>query len=224
MAFHNIFSSSKEPKTPKPIIIIDHREKNSLVPSFLVKQGFQIQFQQLEVGDYLINNFLIERKSIGDLQSSIINKRIFQQIQQLNSQSYQPLLIIELTTGFEAIIHENALRGFFLSLSQENKIPYLFTKDEKDTSIYLSLLAKRNSNKEISLRPSMKFKTKEERMQFILEGFPGIGPKTAKKLIEKFKTLKAVFNASESELQNILGKRTEDFIALLSVQYELKDQ
>jgi len=34
----------------------------------------------------------------------------------------------------------------------------------------------------------------------ILEGFPGIGPSTAKALLKKFKTIKAIINANEKDL------------------------
>ena len=47
--------------------------------------------------------------------------------------------------------------------------------------------------------------------QFIIEGFPGIGPMNAKKLLERFKTIKEIVNASEEELKEILGKKSEVF-------------
>ena len=46
-------------------------------------------------------------------------------------------------------------------------------------------------------------------MQVILEGFPGIGPKTSKKLLKEFKTIQNVVNASEEDLKRILGKRAK---------------
>ncbi len=58
-------------------------------------------------------------------------------------------------------------------------------------------------------------KTKREQKKYILEAFPNIGPKTAKRLLEKFKTLSAVFGAAEEELAEILKGRTKDFGSLL---------
>jgi len=52
-------------------------------------------------------------------------------------------------------------------------------------------------------------------LQFILEGFPGIGPTTAKKLLKKFKSIKKIINASEEELKEILGKKTETFLKII---------
>lgn len=63
----DIFSKPKrireeKPKQERQRIIIDYREKNSLVASTLVELGFEIQFRELKVADYLVNNVAIERK------------------------------------------------------------------------------------------------------------------------------------------------------------------
>ena len=58
MAFFNIFTKKKE-NSQKVRILVDNREKNSLVPSELIKMGFQIEFQQLPVADYIINNIVV---------------------------------------------------------------------------------------------------------------------------------------------------------------------
>jgi len=218
MPFHNIFSKEKETIENKIKIIIDNREKQSLVASQLANLGFQIEFQQLKVGDYLVNDVAVERKTINDLKSSIINKRIMSQLIELK-QYPKNILIVEGISNediYSGIIHENALRGFLLSVALEFQVPLIFTQNEEDTARYLSVLAKKSPKKDFSLRASKLFKSKEERLQFILEGFPNIGPVTAKKLISQFKSLKSIINASEEKLKPILGSRTKDFLDLLS--------
>lgn len=222
MAFFNIFSKSKKSKqikeTPKVKIIIDNREKNSFVASELVNLGFEIEFKQLPIADYLVNDVAIERKTISDFKSSIINKRIIKQLQELKQYPKNLLILegIQEENIYEGIIHENAFRGFLLAVALEFQVPVIFTQNEQDTAKYLSVLAKKTPNKEFSIRPSKITLTKPERLQYILEGFPNIGPVTAKKLIKKFKSLKNIISASEEELKEILGKRTEDFTRLLS--------
>ncbi|MEK6889399.1 MAG: ERCC4 domain-containing protein [Nanoarchaeota archaeon] len=216
MTFYNIFSKKKNPEEnketkEKQTIIIDNREKQSLVPSELTSLNFQLKFEQLQVGDYLVNNTIIERKTFADLQSSIINKRIFEQLSNLKDK--QSLLIIEGKSNL--FIHENALRGFLLSLATEFKVPFVFSKDEKDTALFISVLA-RKEKKEISLRFSPKLQSKSEIQQFILEGFPNIGPSTAKALLKEFKSLSAIFTANEEQLKPILKSKTKDFKDLLS--------
>ncbi|MDP1728897.1 MAG: ERCC4 domain-containing protein [archaeon] len=216
MTFHNIFSKKPLKEKPKLKILIDNREKNSLVASYLAKD-FIIEFQQLPIGDYIVQEVAIERKTISDLKSSIINKRIFSQLQELK-QFPKHLLLIEGISEediYSGTIHENALRGFLLSVALEYQVPIIFTKDSKDTASYLSVLAKKTKKPESSIRPSKIALTKEEQIQFILEGFPNIGPTKAKKLIEKFKSLKNIFNTSEEELKEILGVRAKEFKDLI---------
>ena len=54
----DIFSKRKESikNFEKPKIIIDYREKNSLVASELSHLGAEIEFKELKVGDYIIKN------------------------------------------------------------------------------------------------------------------------------------------------------------------------
>jgi ERCC4-type nuclease len=220
MPFHNIFSKektkNKEENQKKPKIIVDNHEKNSLVPSFLCKLGLNIEFRDLKVADYIVNNIAIERKTIPDFKSSIINKRLLFQLREIK-QYPNSLIILEGISShniYEGIIHENAFRGFILSTILEHKIPLVFTESEEDSAKYLSVLAKKTEKSEISLRQKIPL-TKDEQKQFILEGFPGIGPATASKLIKKFKSLNNIFKASERELEEILGKKAKDFIRLL---------
>ncbi|MEK6910878.1 MAG: ERCC4 domain-containing protein [Nanoarchaeota archaeon] len=216
MTFFNIYSSEKTPKKEKVKIIIDYREKNSLVPSELMALNFEIQFQQLPLGDYIVNNTIIERKTLSDLQASIMNKRIFFQLTDLSQTN--SLLIIEGNKETSTnIIHPNALKGFLLSLSTEYKVPFIFSENEKDTALYISLLARKPINKEISLRQTRSFLSEEEQKQFILEGFPGIGPSTAKKLLKEFKSLKNIFNASQEDLEKIIGKKAFAFFKILNI-------
>ena len=75
-------------------IIIDYREKNSLVASYLIKENFNIEFKELKIGDYIVKDTIIERKTIPDFISSIINGRLLKQLEDLK-QYENKLLIIE---------------------------------------------------------------------------------------------------------------------------------
>lgn len=217
MTFFDIFSKKKVKKEAPLKIIVDNREKNSLVIPELMDLGFEIEFKQLPVGDYLIGNTAIERKTISDLKLSIINKRIIQQLLELK-QYKSHLLLIE---GFleEDIynegIHENALRGFLLAVGLEFATPMLFTQDAKDTAKYLYVLARKKKSSESTIRASKILLSEEEQAQYILEGFPNIGPVAAKKLLLKFKSLKNIFNASAEELEKVIGKRASEFRGLI---------
>ena len=180
-------------------ILIDYREKKSFVPSELVNLNLKIEFKELKVGDYIVKNTVIERKTVNDFISSIKNKRLINQLEEL--QQYKARLLIiegideqELYTDLEEGIgmHPNAVRGFLLSVLLKYKVPIIFTKNYEDTAKFILILSKKKE-KEISLNVTKKSLDKKERKQFILEGFPGIGPKTAKKLLKKFKTIRYKF-------------------------------
>lgn len=211
----NIFSSKKSPEE-KPKIQIDNRERNSMIPS-LLSRDFEIEFKQLPVADYLIENIAIERKTVSDLKSSIINKRIFDQLAELKQYPKHLLLVEGILNEdlYTSGIHENALRGFLLSVALEYQTPIIFTHNEKDTAKYLCVLAKKEPSAQLSIRASKILLSKEEQIQFILEGFPNIGPSKAKRLLEKFHTLNNIFQADEEELKEILGIRTKEFKSLL---------
>ncbi|MEM4271923.1 MAG: ERCC4 domain-containing protein, partial [Candidatus Pacearchaeota archaeon] len=115
MSFYNIFPKKQEKirkeanKEIKIKILVDNREKNSLVPANLSKLNIPFEFTYLEVADYIVNDIAIERKTFSDFQTSIINKRILCQLENMK-QYPKSLLIIEGRTGeSQKILHENAI-------------------------------------------------------------------------------------------------------------------
>jgi len=221
-----IFPKQREKKEiieEKQKIIVDYREKNSLVISELIHLGLEVEFRELKVADYLVNNIAIERKTVSDFISSMIGGRIKRQLEEI--QQYENrLLIIEgiedqelYSDDNEKGVNANAIRGFLLSISLKHKTPIIFTKNEEDTAKFIFILA-RKKEIESSLNVSKKSFNKKERMQFILEGFPGIGPKNAKKLLEHFKTLKNIADATVEELEKVIGAKAEVF-KLISEEY-----
>ena len=230
----NIFTKPSQNKggrvgTTPPVenlqIIVDYREKNSLVISELVRLNIESNFRELKVADYIVNNVAIERKTVSDFISSMLNKRLFKQLEELQQYNNRLLIIEgideqELYANDEEIagVHPNAIRGFLLSILLKYKVPIIFSKDAEDTAKFISVIA-RKKQKEMSLNVTKKSLDSKERMQFILEGFPGIGPKTAKKLLEEFKSIKNISNASEEELTKVLGKKAESFFKLINDHY-----
>ncbi len=217
---YNIFSK-KPIKERKIKVLVDNRERNSLVISELNKLEIITEFRQLPVADYIVDGLAIERKTLWDFKSSIINKRIMQQLLELKQYPEHFLILegLESTDPYSGGIHENAFRGFLLSVLLDYKVPIIFTLNEKDTAKYISVLAKKQKKTDLSIRPSKTFMTEKEQLQFILEGFPGIGPIAAKKLLSHFKTIKNLANSTEEELKSIIGKKAEVFYRLITWMY-----
>ena len=141
----------------------------------------------------------------------MINKRLINQLKELKKYN-KPILLLE---GFyynynDYNMHENAIRGILTSIATEFQIPIIYTENESDTSKYLINLAKKQEGKkqEVSIRQTKSFKSLNERKQFILEGFPKIGPTTAKQLLKKHKTLKKIFNLKPKQLSEFIDDKT----------------
>lgn len=218
----NIFSTSPTSKSnlcpnPKTPIILDKRENNSLIKSFLIQNKANFSEEILSIGDYLIADTIIERKTYKDFLASIKDRRLFSQINQMKKYKNQLLILESFDFTYKSNFHQNAIRGALLSIT--SLIPTIYTENESDTVQFLLQIAKRQTkeNCNTSLRETKSNLTIEQQKQFILEGFPEIGPKTANNLLQEFPTLNKIFNATETQLQKILSqKQIEKLQALLN--------
>ena len=219
MSFHNIFKKTKKKTLKTSLIIADIHEKNSLVISELHSSTqIRLEIKSLKIADYLVGNIAIERKTISDLISSMINKRLIQQLAQMKKYKKQ-ILIIE--GNLQETLEENsniskALKGFILSISLNYQTPIIQTSSPEDTAKYLITLAKQQTKPTTQIALHSKIpKSKQELKSYILESFPSIGPVTAKKLLKNFPNLISIFNATEQELNEILKTKTNEFKEIL---------
>jgi len=215
----------------KPRIIADIHEKNSLVIAELIELGVDVEIKSLKLADYLVSNEIaVERKTINDFVSSMINKRLIQQISDMKANYKYPLLIIEkedhqeyCKPSMHSNIHENAIRGMLLTVTTDFGIPTIMTEGYQDTAKYLMLLAKRQlqPDREISLVAKRRAFSLKEQQQIILESFPGIGPALAKAMLKHFHSIKGIIEASEEELKKVpkLGKKAESIRKIIEAHY-----
>jgi len=209
----NIFSTKnkkqiKTERCPNPgtPIVVDTREKQSLISANLLNQKANIEYKKLEIGDYLIGETIVERKTFSDFVSSMIDKRLFSQLREIKKYPKYFIIIEGFYYQYDDFnVSENAIKGMMLSIATDFQVPIIFTENEEDTAKFLILTAKRceKPKRDNSLRQSKTPRTKNEERQFVLEGFAGIGPVTAKELLDKFKSLRSIFNATEKELKQI---------------------
>ena len=185
-------------------IVIDTREKQSLIATNLFREKVNVDFEKMDIGDYLIGEVVVERKTFSDFINSMISKRLQEQL--INLKKYEKNILIIEGELKNSKIHENAIKGMVLSIILDFKIPIIFTKDEKDTADFLIRIAKRlekEKNRDFSIRHLKNQKNITQQKQFILEGFPGIGPSISKRLLEKFGSLKEIFNSDIEKLKDI---------------------
>lgn len=182
----------------KPFIIMDDREPPE-IEIFLRERGVTVIKRRLDVGDYVIGGIGIERKSSKDFLNSVIDGRIFEQVENLKENFEKVILIVEDVFDVE---DPGILRGTVVSLILRFGINVIFSRDLPETCEYLLLLSKKFKKTYFSIG---KRKVTDPRIA-VLIGFPGIGMKFARKLLERFGSLERIFDASFPELKKVVGE------------------
>ncbi|MEM2850389.1 MAG: DEAD/DEAH box helicase [Candidatus Bathyarchaeia archaeon] len=217
------------PITPLTVYV-DSREGPSQVVKELMKIGVNAKLVTLAVGDYVVSERVaVERKTVDDFASSIIDRRLFQQLKELKEKYELPLLLIEGEELYSARnISSEAIRGAISSILVDFSIPIIWTKNSRDSALMLSTLARREqTQREVSIpiRSEKKPLTITEQQEYLIAGLPNINRTLAKRLLRHFGTAEKVFTASKDELKKVPGigeKIASKIRTLLSEKYEEK--
>ena len=188
-------------------IVVDEREKRSGIPSLLKGIGINLEIKTLPVGDYIVApETIVERKSISDLVSSVFDGRLFDQCNRMKENFQFPIIIIEGDTNDIEELIENpfVFYGAISSVAIDFKIPIISTPNASHTT---KLLVSMCSRKDVTKGPFIKKIRKSDDLQrqqlSVLSSLPGVGEKTAIRMLEKFGTPLKVFSASSTELSKI---------------------
>jgi len=191
------------------IVFVDYREEK--IANLLEKMGCKIVRMNLPIGDFVVNDVGIERKSFEDFISSIIDGRIFEQANSLSSVFKKPIIIVE---GFGDVerIHENSFYATLAYIVSKSNVTIFRTKNEEETAKLIYWIAR----KEFENSGNVGYKIKEKKVNVqtiqerILAAFPGISTVLSKRILKKFGSLKKFFNASERELMEVdgIGEKT----------------
>jgi len=211
-------------------IIADEREKPSGVPDALRSLGVSVEYRVLEVADYVVGSYAIERKSVRDFVSSLYSGRLFDQAHRLGEAYDAIFLIVEgsLWEEIRGARNPRSLWGALISSVLDFGLNTFFAPDEKQTAQFLITLGRGGRHRRGSGGPPMivrKPRTADmKRVQVsILSSLPGIGPKMAEQLLTHFGSLRKVFAASTTEMSvgAHLGKaRALSLVKLLDAGYK----
>jgi ERCC4-type nuclease len=209
-------------------IVIDSRELRSNVVKKLYELGVEIKTEPLEVGDFLLSDEVaVERKTIGDFLSSIIDGRLFQQLSQMSKHFAKPVVIVEGNEDIYSIraMHPNAIRAAIASIAVDFRMPVIYSQSEEETALFLYTIAKREqieSKKSVNIRGAKKPFSNKFLQEYLVTGLPGIGIGIARNMLKHFKTVEKIFTASEEELQNVekIGeKKAKKIKEILTKEY-----
>jgi ERCC4-related helicase len=188
-------------------IIVDTRE-NMVIKTKLNNLNIYVEEQMLDVGDFVLSeDVCVERKTLKDFASSIIDGRLFPQLIQLKQKYNKPILILEKGPQSDRI-SQNAFLGALASIITDFNIALIITESTEESAALMYVIAKREQiekKKSIKVREGEKPVSIKEIQKYILAGMPGVSAILATRLLEKFGTLQNVFNASENELFDVKG-------------------
>ncbi len=212
-------------------IIADNRENSSNVIREIYKLDFEVEMKQLDVGDYILSERVgVERKTVNDFLSSLIDGRLLDQTKTLSETFERPLLIMEGNGLYtERDIHPNAIRGALSCITVDHQVPIVTTKNEKETAKMLASITDRErdeSDNEVPIRGGRKSLTLAESQQFIVEGLPGVSAVLAKRLLNYFGTVEEIMQAEKSELKEVSGigeEKAKEIRKTLEANYEGSD-
>jgi len=190
-------------------IFADYREKGSGVIKELAENDVVVNLEKLEYADYVVSSRCgIEMKTVEDFVDSIIDGRLLQQIKNLKNNFEKPVVVIEGTQDIYGVrnVHHNSILGMMATIAVSYGIPIIQTKNFKETSALLQIIAKREqeeTSRDFNLHADRKPATLKEQQEYVVSSFPGMGLSLAKPLLKKFKTIKSIVNATEKELQEV---------------------
>ncbi len=208
-----------------PGVIVDDREL--ILAEKLEHFPINLQIKRLSCGDVLCGNVVIERKTREDFEQSILDRRLFKQLEMMTRLGKRKVVIIE-GEQCAGIVRREALMGAYASIITDYGAGLFFTKNIETTAELIFSIAKHEAKEKSP--PSMVQKlpswTPSEHMRAIVELFPLIGPKTARALLNHFGSIYEIVNASEKDLQAIEGigeKRARILHAFLRSMYKQEE-
>ena len=207
------------------MIVVDTREPADIVAR-LEELGVPVTVKQISPGDYVVGEIAVERKTISDLFSSLVNHRIFEQLERLRETYPVPIVLVE---GDLAEVSElknpRAFWGALFAFTVRDQIPLIFTPDQEQTCQALFTLHKRGWAKvaDFGLRHKPKILTLDQRQQFLVQGLPSVGDTLSENLLERFGSARGVFNADEhalAEVPKIGEKKAAEIVRVLAAKWE----
>ncbi len=193
-----------------PTILVDHRERSGGVLTHLHSLNASMDFQTLDVGDFVLSSRVcVERKRCDDFVHSLMDGRLFDQVAALQESYAKPMLILEGDSLWgHANMRPEAIMGALASITVDYGIPVMHTTDAEETARFLVAIAKREQEStggKATRRGLPRTMDDSERLVHILAGFPDVDGVRAQALLDRFGSLRAIFDATEAELATAEG-------------------
>lgn len=190
-------------------ITVDYREEASGLIDLLKNEDISIEVKKVPYGDYIINDSItIERKTARDFLVSIIDGRLFNQLSNVKKYCTNPILVVEgnpykTDLNFDPM----AIKGALISAQVIWYIPVIFSRSKEDTRDIFLMIGNQEETyiDVVPLRGGYRPKRLKSKQLYLLQGLPQVGPMLAKRLIEHFRSVSKIMNASIDELTEVDG-------------------
>ncbi len=193
------------------MIIIDYREKYLI--DKLNEKNIKFELEKLDIGDIIVGNIIIERKTSEDLEASIIDGRFFNQLKKLKENHNNILLLIEGNKFYR--LNKNAIRGALLSAVLDFDVKIIQSRDLEETCEIIKIIEKKQNKetKNIKLVNVKKTSDPKKIKLAMLSCLPGISYKKANVILEHFGTIKNFVNSlNKIDKLDGIGKKTKEKI------------
>ena len=205
-------------------VIVDQRERNVELLDSLCDFGIEASIDTLDIGDYLISDRLcIERKTVPDFEKSIIDGRLFDQIERMKKAYELPIIVLEGDSS-EFKLKHNVINGAIISVYIRYGIPVITSNSPQDTASIILTMAKQEQNglREPTRKNGRRAFSDAEYMENVIANVPGIGLKLARLLLKHFGSIEAISCADVKELRKVdkIGKKkAESILRILNGKY-----
>ncbi|TAN49280.1 MAG: nuclease [Methylococcaceae bacterium] len=198
---------------PLTHIVADDREPDAIVIETLRKlDNTQVTIRRLALGDYALDGrLLFERKTLSDLAASIKDGRFFEQGCRLAAAPLYKAMILEGTCRDlpAGAMRREAIQGAIIQMTLFLGIPVLRSISPEETARLMVYAARQfaairhhhGPRLYRGKRPQGKYKTQLQ----ILQALPGVGPESARRLLDAFGSVQAVCCATPEALSQVQG-------------------
>ncbi len=205
-------------------IVVDKRERNAELIAEL-ERLCSIRFEIMPSGDYLISeNICVERKTVRDFESSIINGRLFEQISALREDYQRPILLIEGDESDSSLYH-GSVYGAIVSAYIRYGVQVVRSRGPKESAELLYIMARQESDgstREISPKRGRRARSDDAFIEYIVGNIPGVGIMLARSLLKEFGSVRAIANANIEDIMRVDGigrKRAQRVYEIMHREY-----
>ena len=187
-------------------VVVDEREKRSGLPEAVARQWPRTFTGLLSVGDVEIGpRVIVERKTVADFVLSVEDGRLFEQAWALHGASWRPLLVVEGEDPWDAArLTSRAMRSILASLMVGYGVPLIRTASVAETAAWMEAIAVQEERRLARWRTPTKPPDARVAMD-VLGAIPGVGDFRARRLVERFGSVRAVLAAEERDLRDVPG-------------------